>query len=44
VMTTAIMMQTNMGHFHFAIALGAVLLIISFMINTLVNLLQSKEP
>jgi tungstate transport system permease protein len=44
VMTTAIMMQTNMGHFHFAIVLGAVLLIISFMINTLVNLLQLKEP
>lgn len=44
VMTTAIMMQTNMGRFHFAIALGAVLLIISFLINILVNYLQVKEP
>jgi tungstate transport system permease protein len=43
VMTTAIMMQTNMGHFYFAITLGAVLLIISFLINTLVNHLQGKE-
>jgi len=43
VMTTAIMMQTNMGRFHFAIALGAVLLSISFLINILVNNLQVKE-
>jgi tungstate transport system permease protein len=37
VMTTAIMMQTNMGHFHFAIALGIVLLCIAFAINVLVH-------
>lgn len=42
VMTTAIMMQTNMGKFHFAIALGIVLLIISFGINALVNYLESR--
>jgi tungstate transport system permease protein len=42
VMTTAIMMQTNMGKFHFAIALGIVLLIISFGINALVNFLESR--
>jgi tungstate transport system permease protein len=42
VMTTAIMMQTNMGKFHFAIALGIVLLIISFGINGLVNYLESR--
>jgi len=40
VMTTAIMMQTNMGHFNFAIALGLILLIISFLINTIVNRIQ----
>lgn len=43
VMTTAIMMQTNMGQFQFAIALGIVLLIISFGINALVNHLESWE-
>jgi len=37
VMTTAIMLQTNMGHFEFAIALGLVLLVISFLINALVQ-------
>ncbi len=40
VMTTAIMMQSNMGHFELAVALGAVLLIISFAINSLVYGLQ----
>lgn len=40
VMTTAIMMQTNMGRFDFAIALGLILLIISFLINTVVNRVQ----
>ncbi len=42
VMTTAIMMQTNMGQFHFAIALGIVLLTISFGINALVHFLESR--
>ncbi|MGB4594403.1 MAG: ABC transporter permease [Anaerolineaceae bacterium] len=40
VMTTAIMMQSNMGHFELAVALGAVLLIISFVINSVVYGLQ----
>lgn len=40
VMTTAIMMQTNLGQFEFAIALGIVLLIISFLINTVVQRFQ----
>lgn len=40
VMTTAIMMQSNMGHFELAVALGAVLLIISFVINSVVYKLQ----
>ncbi|MFZ3151045.1 MAG: ABC transporter permease [Anaerolineaceae bacterium] len=42
VMTTAIMMQTNMGHFEFAIALGIVLLIISFVINSVVSRIQES--
>ena len=42
VMTTAIMMQTNMGHFEFAIALGIVLLIISFIINSVVSRIQES--
>ena len=43
VMTTAIMMQTNMGQFEFAIALGIVLLIISFIINAVVQRFQEGK-
>jgi len=43
VMTTAIMLQTNMGHFEFAIALGIVLLVISFLINAVVQRLQEGK-
>lgn len=43
VMTTAIMLQTNMGHFEFAIALGLVLLVISFTINALVQRLSDGQ-
>lgn len=42
VMTTAIMMQTNMGHFEYAIALGIVLLIIAFLITSLVSRIQES--
>jgi len=42
VMTTTIMMVTNMGRFHVAIALGVVLLIIAFVINGLAHFF-SKE-
>ena len=42
VMTTAIMMQTNMGRFELAVALGVVLLIISFIINSLVHRIQEQ--
>jgi tungstate transport system permease protein len=42
-MTTAIMMQSNMGYFDLAIALGLVLLVISFVINSLVHLIQDGE-
>jgi len=43
VMTTTIMMVTNMGYFHTAIALGAVLLMIAFAINGLAHFFQEKE-
>lgn len=43
VMTTAIMMQTNMGRFEFAVALGVVLLILSFLINSLVHRVQEWD-
>jgi len=36
------MMQTNMGHFEFAIALGVVLLVIAFLINSLVSRIQES--
>ena len=42
VMTTAIMLETNMGHFEYAIALGIVLLAISFIINSLALTLQER--
>ena len=43
VMTTALMMQTNMGQFEFAIALGVVLLMLSFVINSLVYRVQEWD-
>ena len=43
VMTTTIMMVTNMGHFHVAIALGIVLLIIAFAVNGMAHFFQEKD-
>jgi tungstate transport system permease protein len=43
VMTTAIMMQTNLGQFELAVALGIVLLIIAFLINTIVQSFQEEK-
>ena len=40
VMTTAIMMYTNMGNFSYALALGLLLLLISLFVNVLAHLLQ----
>lgn len=40
VMTTAIMMYTNMGNFSYALALGILLLLISLIVNVLAHLLQ----
>lgn len=42
VMTTAIMLETNMGHFEYAVALGIVLLAISFIINSIALTLQER--
>ena len=42
VMTTAIMLETNMGHFEYAVALGIVLLVISFVVNSIVLTLQER--
>ncbi len=43
VMTTAIMLETNKGKFTFALALGMILLIISFIVNILASLLVREE-
>ncbi len=43
VMTTAIMLETNKGNFEFALALGIVLLIISFAVNILASLLLKED-
>ena len=43
VMTTTIMMVTNMGQFHTAIALGVVLLLIAFGVNALAHFFEEKE-
>lgn len=40
VMTTAIMMYTNMGNFSYALALGVLLLLISLCVNVVAQLLQ----
>ena len=42
VMTTAIMLETNMGHFEYAIALGVALLVVSFVINSISLSLQER--
>ncbi len=43
VMTTAIMLETNKGKFTFALALGIILLLISFAVNILASLLVREE-
>ncbi len=43
VMTTAIMLETNKGKFTFALALGIILLLISFGVNILASLLVREE-
>ena len=43
VMTTPIMLETNKGNFEFALALGMVLLVISFIVNILASLLTKED-
>lgn len=43
VMTTAIMLETNKGNFEFALALGMVLLLISFAVNIIASLFAKEE-
>ena len=40
VMTTAIMLETNKGNFEFAVALGIILLLIAFVVNSIAHSLQ----
>ena len=43
VMTTAIVLETNKGNFSFALALGMVLLVISFAANVIAGMLLKEE-
>ncbi len=43
VMTTAIVLETNKGNFSFALALGIVLLVISFIVNVISDMLVKEE-
>lgn len=43
VMTTAIMLETNKGNFEFAVVLGIILLLVSFVINAVALSLEEKS-
>jgi tungstate transport system permease protein len=43
VLTTAIVMETNKGNFDIAFALAGILLLITFMVNLILTLIQQKE-
>ena len=43
VMTTAIMLETNKGNFSFALALGIILLIIAFVVNTIASFIERSS-
>jgi tungstate transport system permease protein len=43
VLTTGIMSETRMGHFETALHMGAVLLLISFIVNLCLTLIQQKK-
>ncbi len=43
VLTTAIVMETNKGNFDIAFALAAILLLITFMVNLILTLIQQKN-
>ncbi len=44
VLTTAIILETNKGHFEFALALGAVLLSVALLVNVLILRLHGNRP
>lgn len=44
VLTTSIVLETNMGNFDMAIALGIILLAISFIINITLTFIQQSRP
>ena len=43
VMTTAILLETNKGNFSFALALGIILLIIAFVVNSVASLAERRS-
>ena len=43
VMTTAIMLETNKGNFSFALALGIILLLISFVVNAVASFAVKED-
>ena len=43
VLTTAIILETSKGHFEFALALGAVLLVVALLVNALILRLQEHR-
>ncbi|MBO7319443.1 MAG: ABC transporter permease, partial [Clostridia bacterium] len=43
VMTTAIMLETNKGNFSFALALGIILLLISFTVNIIASFAVKED-
>ena len=43
VMTTAIMLETNKGNFSFALALGFILLLISFVVNVIASFAVKED-
>ena len=43
VLTTAIMLETNKGNFSFALALGIILLLISFVVNAVASFAVKED-
>lgn len=43
VLTTAIVLETSKGHFQIAIALGVLLLVITFLVNWMLTLIQQRS-
>jgi tungstate transport system permease protein len=43
VLTTATVMESGMGNFDMAIALGIILVLLTFLVNYLLTLIQQRE-